>query len=1421
MKKNYSLIPAPLKKLGMIIGAGALLFGGVSTYQSLTSENDIDARIGQIQQEQLDKYMGMMPEDIKKMPKYDRPDLATLQDFEMTRNPKLGYIPVEQKLKTFAEIKNRLKNGKAIAGVNWTERGPNNVGGRTKALMFDPNDANNRKVWAAGVAGGIWYNNNITSSTTQWQNVNDFWANLAVTTMAYDPSNTQTFYAGTGEGFMNADAVRGAGIWKSTNGGTTWAQLSGTNNSNFYYVQKVAVTNSGTVLAATRNGLFRSTNGGSSWTSVVSGVAADIEVASNGNIYASTGLINTPGNLYKSTNDGASFSDITPATGGERMEIASAPSNGNILYVVASSGSDVAWFRKSTNGGSSWTNVTIPKYLEQGSCAAGTQDFTRGQAWYDLILAVHPTNPNIVLAGGIDIHKSTNGGSSWSSITYWTGACGPEVHADQHAIQFRPGSPNEAIFGNDGGVAYSTNVGSASSPSFGVRNNGYNVTQFYAVAMANTSGSNLMIAGAQDNGSQKFTTSGVNSTSEVSGGDGAFCHIDQDNSNYQITSYVYNSYYRSTNGGGSFSQILNVAGRGRFINPTDYDNDANTLYASGNADEYIRVAGITGTVAAAAVPVSLGGGKISSVIASPNTANRIYVGTEKGTVYRIDGADGTPSSVTNISGSFPTNGYVSCIEIGSSDNQLLATFSNYGVTSVYQSTNGGSSWASKEGNLPDLPVRFALYNPNNNNEVMLATEAGVWSTDEMNVSSPNWEITSAGLANVRCDMLQYRTSDGLVAVATHGRGVFTADAFAGGGGGGGNPTACASSISAFPYSEGFESGAGAWTQATGDDLDWTRQQNGTPSGSTGPTAASAGSYYMFVEASSPNYPSKTTYLNSPCFDLTGESTATFTFDYNMNGAAMGSLTLQASTDGSTWANVFTVSGDQGTAWKSASVNLVSYLGDEVRLRFNGTTGTNYTSDISIDKLALSAGAAAPTCNVPSGLTSSAITSTSFTVSWGAISGASTYDVEVNGALISDDVAGTSLNVTGASASTAYAVKVKANCSGGSSAFSSALNVTTSAAPTTGCAGGINSFPYSESFESGLGAWSQGSGDDLDWARTSGGTPSGNTGPTAASAGSNYMYVEASSPNYPSKTTYFNSPCFNLSSASAATFGFDYHMNGTDMGSLTLQASTNNGSSWASVWTISGSQGTAWKSQSVDLASFAGASVQLRFVGVTGAGWSSDIAVDDISLTTGTSGGGGSSTSTVTLALKLDNYPTETSWVLQDASGTTVASGSGYTDAQKGLTINRSFSLPAGCYDFVISDSYGDGICCAEGSGNYTLSDGSTTLATGGAYGSGETKNFCVGGATSNIFTPTNAFTKLYEEFGFEAYPNPANSYISIRLAGATEAQYSVFDLTGRKVRTGSIQNGTTSVKLSGLSSGIYMIKASDGTSTVVKKFIKK
>ncbi|MDC1395462.1 6-carboxytetrahydropterin synthase, partial [Bacteroidia bacterium] len=132
-------------------------------------------------------------------------------------------------------------------------------------------------------------------------------------------------------------------------------------------------------------------------------------------------------------------------------------------------------------------------------------------------------------------------------------------------------------------------------------------------AMKDSIGSHYMLAGAQDNGSHKFTSDGVNSTSEVTGGDGGFCFVDQDNPTYQITAYTRNRFYRSINGGNTFSSISSSTS-GRFINPADYDDDANILYSAAAANQLFRVIGITGTIASSTL--TIGGSGLGGVMPS-------------------------------------------------------------------------------------------------------------------------------------------------------------------------------------------------------------------------------------------------------------------------------------------------------------------------------------------------------------------------------------------------------------------------------------------------------------------------------------------------------------------------------------------------------------------------------------------------------------------------------------------------------------------------------------------------------------------------------------------------------------------------------------------------------------------------------------
>ncbi|KAB2815665.1 PKD domain-containing protein [Phaeocystidibacter marisrubri] len=787
------------QRIGALI---TLTFVAISTILWWNSPTDPKSKYREIiANHPFAQRKAMTVEELNSIPKKDRPDLAWEQNFLATIDPALGR-PAPERLsvvyQTIAAQYNSNKVTPGFATTPWEERGPNNVGGRTRAIMYDPNDPTHKKVWAGGTSGGLWYNNDITDPTSTWIAVNDFWANLSVTAIAHDPTNSNIWYVGTGEGW-GTGATRGAGVWKSTDGGSTWNQLSAT--TSWYYVNDLIVRNesgTGVLYVACRDnfysgawhgngqGLQRSINGGTSFSQVLPNVSgqsynyapADLELASNGRIWVGTQSASYGGGggriLY--SDNGTSWTTAYSSSGTGRVELACAPSNASFVYAVVESGGQVHEMVNTINAGSTWNAMNEPSDADPGIPAS---DFSRGQAWYDLILAVHPTNPNMVYVGAIDCFRSSNGGSTWTQLSHWYGGYGfPNVHADQHQMIFNPGNSNEMLLGNDGGIYRMT--GTAGTTSVSSRNNGYNVTQFYSCAIHPNANNVQALAGSQDNGTQRFTSPGVGATNEATGGDGAFCFIDQTNPNLWISSYVYNTYYRSINGGTSFlsTEILNDPNTGRFINPADYDDNLGILYSARTNSTLSRVSNVAGSPTASSIAISGMSDMASHIRVSPytTTSTTLFVGTGSGDLYKVTQANGSPSS-TSIGSALPA-GYISCVEVGASENELIVTYSNYGMTSVWYTNNGGASWVSKEGSLPDMPVRWALFNPHNRNEVLLATEVGVWTTSNFNSTYPSWSPSNQGLANVRVDMLQMRSSDDEVIAATYGRGLFTSNGFA-------------------------------------------------------------------------------------------------------------------------------------------------------------------------------------------------------------------------------------------------------------------------------------------------------------------------------------------------------------------------------------------------------------------------------------------------------------------------------------------------------------------------------------------------------------------------------------------------------------------------------------------------------------------
>lgn len=756
----------------------------------------------------------------------DKPDEAAFHEYLMTVDPALGYVPKERLYNAYEYTKAKIEEQKSFRyyepQIEWEQTGAN-MGGRTRMIMFDPNDPQYEKVWAGGVTGGLWYNDDITDAGEEWVPVGDFWSNISISCMAYDPNNTETFYLGTGEAqtariiYRESSGV-GAGIFKSTDAGQTWELMDST--SSFKYITDMIVRDengvsviyaavaSGTYMGVDHesqatDGLYRSDDGGLNWEQVLPVIPgfttdpytpADIELATNGRIFVGTmENLNGLGGatvLYSDEGKPGSWTAYdyynikisnesyykVPA----RTIVASAPSNPDKVYAQFAAGYNDGAFRYyrgrymavSNDGGDTWEQISRPD-----------SDWST-LAWHAFILKVDPSNENTIFTGGLDLWRSGNSGTTWNHVSDWAlmyyGGGDEYVHADQHNIQYQPGNPTTSIFSSDGGV-FLTHTANQGFPVFMERNRGYNTLQFYSGAISPTPGAKKYIGGLQDNGSLYYNGSPLDINDMIQGGDGALCFWDQNESGIFITSSYYNNYRVWFNGdadgfGGN---------SGTFVSPADYDYKTNILYSNAvsftgaNKNKLLRSSGLPYNINDQFITLGTNSDVAFSNICysrfSTFGTSTLFVGTQSGKLFRVDNAESqTPLTFEIGSPDFPTAN-ISCIALGNVEDVMLVTFSNYGVSSVWLTKDGGETWEEKESNLPDMPIRWAVFHPDNNEQVMLATETGMWLTNTLYEDVPDWAPGNEGLANVRTDMLRIRYADDVVLAATHGRGLATAD----------------------------------------------------------------------------------------------------------------------------------------------------------------------------------------------------------------------------------------------------------------------------------------------------------------------------------------------------------------------------------------------------------------------------------------------------------------------------------------------------------------------------------------------------------------------------------------------------------------------------------------------------------------------
>lgn len=625
-----------------------------------------------------------------------------------------------------------------------------------------------------------------------WTAVDDYMATLSISKIVHDPLNPTTYYFCTGEGWFNADAARGFGVWKSTDAGETWNVLNSTLNDSFWYCQDMLVHPiTGHVYVATlAGGVQRSTDGGLTWQKVLGASMgamvdrmADLEITADHEIFVTAGIFQSDGIYFSTSGDPGTWEKRMSGLPSDvhRIEMATAPSNGDIAYCIpTSSGTDrkIKGVYRTNDKGLTWEEVSLP---------GGDRELAKIQGWYDLIIAVDPQNPDVAVAGGLNLWRTRDGGKNWEQLTEGDTRSKVKkqyVHVDQHEIVFV--SSDTVLFGNDGGIYMSTNFTSDNPILFDVNKN-YNVTQYYSCAIGPQIGDHRVLGGTQDNGTYMATGLGISDFNKLSWADGGFCAV-HPNGNVIFTTTQERRIYRFR---GTVTDTLtnpkvkdaNVL----FINPLEMDaSDPEVIYQASNQGLW-RLDNASFADSTAWRLTTRPWGQISAIATSKAKPNTVFLGrTNGGKVYRVDNAQFTDNNYfpvnLDLKGQLPTGGsegiYTSCIAMSQKDaNHAIVVYSNYGVPSVYECKNAladSADWTNVEGNLPNIPIRWAILHPDNESVCYVATELGIYVTEKLDGSNTIWKPAGVGLPNLRIDMIRYRESDRTFVIGTHGRGIYTA-----------------------------------------------------------------------------------------------------------------------------------------------------------------------------------------------------------------------------------------------------------------------------------------------------------------------------------------------------------------------------------------------------------------------------------------------------------------------------------------------------------------------------------------------------------------------------------------------------------------------------------------------------------------------
>ncbi len=676
---------------------------------------------------------------------------------------KTGEFPNVNPLEVYEKWQNE-NAGKSAKAANWTALGPNSSSGgyagvgRINTIAFHP--SNTDRYWIGAASGGVW---ETTDNGSSWEVLTDNNPVLGISdiVVSHDFETTNTLYIATGDrdGWDN----NSVGVLKSTDAGATWE----TTGISFSLADNAMVTrllqdpdDAQIILASTTLGLYKTTDGGENWTEINSHSFIDMEYKPGdfSTIYGAK----ENGKAYTSTDGGNNFTESLYSMGGGRVELAITLADPTRVYAISCmSNGGLRGIYRSDNSGSSFSEVFDG--TESGNNLLGWEDGgdNGGQGWYDLAIAASPNDANIVLIGGVNTWKSTDGGTNWDMENHWYGGFYVQaVHADKHMLKYRD---NGDLFEcNDGGVYISQNEGN--SGSWYDKTDGMQISQIYRIGVSATD-SDETIAGLQDNGTKLKWS---NYWSDVKGGDGMECVIDYTDVNTQYGTSYYGAISRTTNHWGYDVDVTPYsAGNGAWVTPYIMDpTDNETLYAGYSNVWKTTNQGSSWTKISTMNSSNL----IRSLAISASDPNVIYAADRYSMWKTEDGGD----TWSMVSSELPYSG-ITYIAIKHDDpNTVWVTFGGYDSNAIYETTNAGSSWTSITGNLPELPASSVVQNTQYEGVMLfVSTEVGVY----MKKDDDDWVAFNENLPNVRVDELDiYYDSENpensRLRAATYGRGLW-------------------------------------------------------------------------------------------------------------------------------------------------------------------------------------------------------------------------------------------------------------------------------------------------------------------------------------------------------------------------------------------------------------------------------------------------------------------------------------------------------------------------------------------------------------------------------------------------------------------------------------------------------------------------